>query len=54
VVVALYDTKGVSDPYSFFREAFKYIETMDRKTMFPLVVMSTKDNKIVRVEREGE
>ena len=51
IVMALYDLKGVDDPYEFFKDAFKTIETVNKCVMFPAMVLSTKDNKIKVINR---
>lgn len=51
VTVALYDILGVSDPYEFFREAYRSLEIVRRYVMFPVVVMNTKNNKIEVLSR---
>ena len=50
-VMALYDLKGVSDPYEFFKEAFRTIEDIRKYVMFPVTVMNTKNNKIEVINR---
>ena len=50
-VMALYDLKGVSDPYEFFKEAFKISEEIQKKVFFPITVMNTKSNKIEMINR---
>lgn len=50
-VMALYDLKGVNDPYVFFKEAFRTIEEIRKYMMFPVTVMNTKNNKIEIINR---
>ena len=50
-VMPLYDLKGVSDPYEFFKEAFKISEEIQKKVLFPITVMNTKSNKIEMINR---
>ena len=51
IVMALYDSKGVSDPYEFFKEAYKTIEEVRKYVMFPVTVMNTKTNKAEIINR---
>ena len=50
-IMALYDLKGVSDPYTFLREAYRTVEQISRYLMFPVMVMNTKNNKIEVINR---
>ena len=50
-IMALYDLKGVEDPYTFFREAYRTVEQISRYLMFPVMVMNTKNNKIEVINR---
>jgi hypothetical protein len=50
-VMALYDLKGIDDPYKFIKEAFKTVEDIRRYVMFPVIVMNTKNNKIEIINR---
>ena len=49
--MALYDLKGVNDPYEFFKEAYRTIEDVRKYVMFPVTVMNTKNNKIEVINR---
>ena len=51
LVMALYDVLGVNDPYEFIKTAYRTIEQTINVTMFPVVVMNTKNNKIEVINR---
>ena len=51
IVMALYDMKGIADPYQFLKEAYTSIELVTRYTMFPVAVFNTKNNQVEVIHR---
>ena len=51
IVMALYDMKGITDPYQFLKEAYTSIELVTRYTMFPVAVFNTKNNQVEVIHR---
>ena len=50
-VMALYDMEGVRDPYEFLRKAYRTIEDISLRVMFPVTVVNTKSSKIEIIDR---
>lgn len=50
--MGLYDSKKVDDPIEFFRKAFSTCEELCGEIMFPVAVLTTKDNRIKVINRE--
>ena len=50
-VMALYDLKGVIDPYEFIKMAFSAIEDVRKYVMFPVTVMHTGSNDVKIINR---
>lgn len=50
--IGVYDAKNIENPIEFFRSAFATHEELCGEIMFPVAVLSTKDNKIKVINRE--
>lgn len=51
IAIGLYDLNEISDPYKFIKSVFENTEAMGTYRMFPIAVMSTKDNKLKIINR---